>query len=414
MCRALEAALPCALRRCAGIGSRVVAALLCALPPFLLPLALARADGHAVLDANALLAGRLDEGLLVLHSGYRNSSWIDADALVWTGADAGGGDADVLVVSVRLRAPHGLGEARFGRFILSTGAVRPVQIDGASALGRLPNGSTVELFAGMPVVPELGPRAFDWLAGARAGQWLFEQRLGAGVSYLHRRDAGELSAEELGADLSATPLPWASLHAVAAFDLIYDDFAEARASALVHDEHDHVELFAAHRVAARLLPATSLFSVLGATPGAELGADGSWNAFPRLDLGATVALETLGDTLGYRAALRSTLRFSDVTESDLRVEVTRRELRDDGWSGARVSGAWPLARGLRAHASVELVRADHPGTRGALWPWSRAGMSYAIGARWLLSGALGLRATPELSRELTALVRVGYRTEPWP
>ena len=411
MCRALEPADPRAPLRRTGALSRAVA--LAVLLPWA-PLQIAHADGHGELAADALLAGRPSEGLLVLHSGYRNSSWIDADALVWTGAAADGSDADVLVVSVRLRDPNGLGEARFGRFIMSTGAIRPVQIDGVSTLCRMPSGTQLELFGGMPVVPELGPRAFDWLGGARLGQWLLGQRLGAGVSYLHRRDAGALADEELGADLSASPLPWASVNAIAAFDLVYDGLSEARISALAHGERDRLELFAARREAARLLPATSLFSVIGGAPSSELGTNASWNAYPRLDLGGTLALEALDDELGYRAALRGTLRFSDEATSELRVEASRRELRDDGWSGVLVGGEWPFARALRVHASVELVAADHPGPRGALWPWTRAGFGYQIGAHWLFSGALGLRASPELSHELQAFVRLGYRTELWP
>ena len=376
----------------------------------------AHADGHGEVGADALLSGRPSEGLLVLRGGYRNSSVIDADALVWTGANADGSDADVLVVAVRVRDPHGLAEARLGRFILSTGAIRPLHIDGASALGRAPIGTTLEVFGGMPVVPELGPRPFDWLVGARIGQWLFDQRFGAGLSYLHRRQGGALADEELGADLSAAPLAWASLHAIASLDLTYDALSEARASVLLHGERDQLELYALQRVASRLLPATSLFSVIGDAPSTELGADGSWNAFPRLDLGARLALEALADELGYRGALRSTLRFADegAPRSEVRLELTRRELGREGWSGVLVSGEWPLVRALRAHASLELVLADHPEDRGRLWPWARAGVSYELSAHWLFAAALGGRATPDYSHELQAFARVGYRMELWP
>src|SRR5689334_776583 len=144
--RALTSSVPVVLALCALAGG-------------------ARADGRAELQTDALLAGRPYEGLLVLQGGYGNSSWVDADALVFMGATEDGREGDVLIVSVRLREPHGLGEARVGRFILSTGAVRPVQIDGVRTLARAPTGSTLELFGGLPVVPELGPRSFDWLAG---------------------------------------------------------------------------------------------------------------------------------------------------------------------------------------------------------------------------------------------------------
>ena len=370
----------------------------------------ARGDSGAyvTVGADALLAGRPEEGLLILHSGYRNSPFADADALVWMGATQDDARGDVLVVSVRLHDPHGAYEARLGRFILSAGAVRPVSIDGVSVLGRAPTGSSVELFSGLPVAPELGSRTFDWLAGGRIAQWLFDERLGAGVSYLHRRDGGALSAEELGADVSATPWSWLSLQAVAAFDLIDEGLAQARASAFIHTERDHLELFAERSVAARLLPATSLFSVIGTTPSSELGADLLWGAFPRLDLGATLALSALDTTIGYRAAVRATLRLSDTEGAELFAEGSRRALGREAWTAAWLGGEWPL-RALRVHAGVELVAADEPRDRGALWPWARAGAAYALGEHWLFAAGIGARASPEIASQVEALLRVSYR-----
>ncbi len=100
-----------------------------------------------------------------------------AEALVWTG-DRGGAAAvtgDVLVLTVRLREPHGYVEARAGRFVLATGAVHPVQIDGAHVIARAPWGSTVETFGGLPVVPRFGARSYDWLAGGRVAQTVAER-----------------------------------------------------------------------------------------------------------------------------------------------------------------------------------------------------------------------------------------------
>ena len=96
--------------------------------------------------------------------------------------------------------PHGYGEVRAGRFVLATGAILPVQLDGAEAIGRLPSGSTVETFGGVPVVPRFGPRAYDWLAGGRVAQSI-ASRATVGVSYVQRREDGEIADEELGADL---------------------------------------------------------------------------------------------------------------------------------------------------------------------------------------------------------------------
>ena len=94
-------------------------------------------------------------GLIVLQGQDSLKPWVDAEALVWAGAKPSL-TGDVLVLMVRLREPHGYGELRAGRFVVATGAVRPVQIDGAYALGRAPWGSTVEAFGGLPVVPRFG------------------------------------------------------------------------------------------------------------------------------------------------------------------------------------------------------------------------------------------------------------------
>ena len=78
--------------------------------------------------------------------------------------------ADVLVLTVRLREPHGLGELRGGRFVFSTGAIRPVQIDGVSGIARSPWGTTVEAVTGIPVLPQSVPRATEWMGGGRIAQ----------------------------------------------------------------------------------------------------------------------------------------------------------------------------------------------------------------------------------------------------
>jgi hypothetical protein len=369
----------------------------------------ARADGaYAPIGTDVLLQGRPAEGLIVLHSGYTNSPLIDADVLVFVGADSSGASGDVLDVSLSIREPNGWGRARLGRFILSTGAVRPVQMDGVSLLGRTPSGETLEVFGGMPVVPEFGPRSFDWLAGARVGQWLWSERLGLGVSYVQQRDAAETAREEIGTDLSTSPLAWLSLNAIGAWDLVSSGLAEATLRANAHDEDVQLQLFASRRVAARLLPATSLFSVISNAPTSEVGSDASFTAFPRLDVGGTLALEGLDGDYGYRVAVRSTLRLSDEGNADVRAEATRRELGGQGYSGCALTTRVPLVRRLQGSASLELVAPDHPQGGGALWPWARVGATYAPAERWTVAAAIGAKATPEIRREIYGLLRVSY------
>src|SRR5207247_1994092 len=93
------------------------------------------------LRADAVGEARAPVGLFILQGEDKKYPYVDAETLVWTGARADPTatlgwagtqtrpSADVLVLTVRLREPRGFGELRGGRFIFSTGAIRPVQID---------------------------------------------------------------------------------------------------------------------------------------------------------------------------------------------------------------------------------------------------------------------------------------------
>src|SRR6516225_2202987 len=83
-----------------------------------------RADALAETEGSASPVG-----LVVLQGHDPMRPWLDAEALVWAGAKPSW-TGDVLVLMMRLHEPHGYAELRVGRFVLATGAVHPVQIDG--------------------------------------------------------------------------------------------------------------------------------------------------------------------------------------------------------------------------------------------------------------------------------------------
>src|SRR5262245_55799651 len=95
------------------------------------------------LRADALAAVEPPAGLVVLEGQGKPRSWASAEAVVWAGAGDGPGDA--LVALIALRDPGGRGDLRLGRMVLTTGAVRPVQMDGGVARARLPSGAGLEL-----------------------------------------------------------------------------------------------------------------------------------------------------------------------------------------------------------------------------------------------------------------------------
>src|SRR5580704_6495268 len=315
-------------------------------------------------------------GIVVLQGEDAMRPWVEAEALVWTG-DRGGAAAlagDVLVLTVRFREPHGYVSARAGRFVLATGAVRPVQIDGVHVVGRAPWGSTVETFGGLPVVPRFGSRSFDWLVGGRVAQTV-GSALALGVSYVQRREDGEISNEEVGVDVATAPVRWLDVAAFGAYDVTSPGLAEGRASAAVRSGDWRLELFGSQLSPGRLLPATSLFSVLGDLPSHTVGATVRWRAAPRLDLLASGAGQDVASGLGGNGWLRAMLRLDDQGEGNLGLEIRRVDVPGAQWTGVRAIGAIPLGKGFRYSTELEVVAADHPDGRGVAWPWGLSALS---------------------------------------
>ncbi|MCX5747130.1 MAG: hypothetical protein NT062_32060, partial [Proteobacteria bacterium] len=144
------------------------------------------------LRADALASTTSPVGLLSLEADAATSP-LSAEAVVWMG-DGGG---DVLVIALHGKAMGDRVRGTVGRFVSMLGAMRPVHVDGASARVRLPHRFDVEVVAGIPVVPQLGGRTWDWLAGGRVARRLGDWGA-VGVAVLEQREAGRLATEEVG------------------------------------------------------------------------------------------------------------------------------------------------------------------------------------------------------------------------
>jgi hypothetical protein len=339
--------------------------------------------------------------------------WVSAEGLVWAGACGSLATGDVLVLTVHVREPHGYAEARVGRFVLATGAVHPVQVDGAHLIARAPWGTVVETFGGLPVVPRFGARSYDWLAGGRVAETVATAGT-LGVSYIQRREDGEISDEELGLDFASAPVRWLDVAAFGAYDLTTPGLAEARASAAVRWTDWRFELFGSQMSPGRLLPATSLFSVLGDLPSQTIGATARWRAAPRLDLLASGAGQDVAGGLGSNGWLRATLRLDDRGAGSLGLEVRRVDVPGAQWSGVRAIGALPLGKGFRYSSEIEIVVPDHPDGRGAAWPWALSALSWRSREAWEVAGALEASSTPQQRYEANALVHVSYAMDDGP
>lgn len=365
------------------------------------------------LRADAVAEAKAPAGLVMLQGEDRLTPWLGAEALVWTGAPRvprNDPTADVMVLVVRMREPHGLGEARAGRFVFTTGAIRPVHLDGVTVLGRAPWGSTVEAAAGTPVAPSLAPHGYDWLAGGRFGQTI-ASRAAVGISYVQRRERNELGEEEAGADVTAAPAKWLDLGARGAYDLVSPGIADARASIAARSEPLRVELFGVHRSPSRLLPATSLFSVLGDFPSEASGASLRLRAAPRLDLFASGAAQAVGRELGGNGSARALLRLDDAGEGNLGLELRRQDVFRAKWSGIRGLAAQPLGAGFRFSTEIEVAVPDHPEGRGTFWPWALVALGWRSASGWEAAGAVEAASTPVHRFETNALLRVARTLE---
>jgi hypothetical protein len=351
-------------------------------------------------------------GYVALSGEDKLTPWADTEAVLWAG---NGATADALVFMVRLHHPKNWGELRLGRQIISAGAVRPIHIDGADGRVRFPTGTSVEVFGGVPVVPQFQYGAWDWVAGGRAAQALGRMTT-IGVSYLQRRDDGRPAYEEVGIDFASSPTRWFDLASHAAYDLIDPGLTEARISLAGRFGPLRPELFALHRSPSRLLPATSLFSALGDAPSDSAGLTLLWKMFPRLDVAPIVAVREQDDETGVDATLRTTLRLDDHGRGAIILDLRRQGSGTDPWTGIRLAVRIPIARKWRASTEFELVFPDNDNPdpavamvqrqRGSVWPWGLAALTWAPIRHLEIAGGLEADSTPTNLREINGIVRV--------
>jgi hypothetical protein len=364
------------------------------------------------LRADALATTASPAGLLVLEADTGVGTGLSAEAVVWVaGARAPGEQAsgDVLVIALDATSEDGRARGRIGRFVALLGALRPVHVDGTALRLRLPRRFDIEAVAGVPVVPTgVGTsRSWDWMVGTRV-----VRRLGdygsVGLAYAHRRDAGRLAMEELGADFGVAIGPRHDVGVRAAYDLANPGLAEVGVSTSRRTKHVRSELYARHRASSHLLPATSLFSVLGDVPSQRVGSVTTWRAAPRLDVIADVAVRRIDDALAEELAGRARLRLDDRGTSVVSGELRRSGGDLEAWTGARVAARIALPRSCSLATELELAMPDDDRGKGAIWPWALVAVSWQR-ASWSAAVALEASASPEYRHRTDALFQLSRR-----
>jgi len=362
------------------------------------------------LRADAFGQARIPTGLVLLDGRADATPWARVEANVWGGAREFDNEADLLVGRLLLHDPQNVAQLSLGRMIVGPGAVRPMHLDGGSGLVRLPWDMTIEAFGGLSVAPGFGDRANDWAAGGRIGQ-AFGRRATVGVAYVQRYDQSALSDQEVGADVSLRPIDELTFTSRAAWDLLSSGLSEALGT-LSYRPTDawRFEVSGVHRSPQRILPATSLFSVLGGVSSQIVSGRAFWRAAPRLDLSVEGGARRFEDRFGERLEAQAVLRLDPRGNSAVSVEATRFGGPNHiGWTGARgtlrlfVSPQWLLG------TELELVRPDRPAARGEWWPWALASVTWIPIRSLEVSLAAEGSATAENEVALDGLLRITGR-----
>lgn len=355
------------------------------------------------LRADALATTASPAGLLVLEADASQ-----AEAVVWMSGAEGDSSGDVLVIAVRAKALEGRANARVGRFVSTLGALRAAHVDGGALRFRLPYRFDVEAVGGIPVMPGLGTsRSWDWIAGGRVSRQLGDSG-SVGVAYAQRRDVGMLVTEEVGVDAGLAITKRDDVGARAAYDVANPGIAEIALTASHRGKSVRTEAYAIHREASHLLPATSLFSVIGDVPSQRAGAVFTWKAAPRLDLIADTGARKIEDDYGLELVGRARLRLDDRGTSMLGGEIRRSGVADDEWTGVRGIARIALGKRLTASTELELVIPDVDRGRGRAWPWALGALSWDCG-EWQAAIAAEASSSPEYSSRFDLLGQLARR-----
>ncbi len=395
---------------CAALGALVVSSTGQAQVQVQASPGIPQGDATYRLDVDALGQARTSQGVFILDADTDPYRWMRLEAQVWGGATEFQTEADLLVGKVVIHDPQNRAEISGGRMIVGPGAVRPIHLDGVHALARTPWATTIEGFGGLSVVPRFGESQGDLAFGGRVGQSIGTFTT-FGVSYVQRYDRNDLSDQEVGADFRLDPIEQVSFSSRAAYDFINPGFSEAIANLAYQPVNQlRLELYGLYRAPHRILPSTSLFSVLGDVPSTIGSLRARWRAAPRLDVIGDFGARYFEDQFGERLRLRSVLRLDPQGNGALSGEITRFGGPDQiGWWGARTTLRYFLTKNWLLGSELEIVRPDRPSPRGEWWPWALGAITWLPVPELEVALAAEVSASTENEVAFDGLLRVAGR-----
>lgn len=372
----------------------------------------------------AQLWGQLDPnvGLIILEGSTRKYPYVEAEGLVWAGAGSpqwglrdNQATFEALVLTIKVRDPKGVSDTRLGRFILSTGAVRAMHLDGGHMILRAPSKTHFEVFGGVPVEGDVEGRRYDWVVGGRVSQGLGNRGM-IGASYYNRYNFGQRSDEEVGADFALRVAHWLDMSAKLSWEIVNPGLAEVLGtiSAQTKNRKLRGELFATKRSPIRLLQQTSLFTVLGDVGALKTGGNLFWRAAPRLDLWVEGAAMDAQNDWGWSGYARGVLRTDDEGKGSILGELRRQDVAAAAWTGIRLAAVIPLYEDQKGSLDLSpefeiIVPDDRSSETGNVWPWGRLGLRWRHEKGWTLAAAAEASSTQYQRLDVRGLARVAYQ-----
>ncbi len=169
-----------------------------------------------------------------------------------------------------------------------------------------------------------------------------------------------------------------------------------------------MDVYSSYVAASHILPATSLFSVLGDMPAERAGTTLTWRAAPRLDVSGDLGVRHADGDTAPEIVVRAKLRLDERGVSSLSGELRRDGVGVDEWTGARGAARIALPYRLYTSTELELVIPDHNTGLGAVWPWGLVALGWDNGT-WHAAVAGEASSSPESLRRLDVLAQLGRR-----
>ncbi|MBI5508570.1 MAG: hypothetical protein HY903_07440 [Deltaproteobacteria bacterium] len=352
------------------------------------------------LDANDLGVPGLDQSRLVLNAWGR---WqFGKDELHDTAADLN---------LVYFEARKKFFRMRLGRQHLVLGVGRMDLIDGLDARVDVGPGIAVEAFAGFTVHPELHLRTDSWEGGGRLSYNLeaFNRVGELGVSYLQRREDGELFRNDVGADLHTLVGP-ARLAALAVMDPEAVALVEGRINAgFAPCTCLHVNLDVERVAPGLMVPLNSIFSVFADAPHDAVGAGVAWAVSPFWSVSADGAGLMLDQSyLGYRAVLSAATYRDAEHRSAIGAELRRLREDDNGYLRGRLYTYLQVSEPIRIGADLYAIRFDDKINAFDRSLIGQASASYDITRSIRLAATVAGGQTPWAKSQVEGMLRFAY------